>query len=110
MSNLYEPEIRTIDCPEPEWSACDVIKMALDLPEIAALNATEPSKKKLVSACVEMCGGLFNGFTCPYVSAAEQDRTFNYFAPTKNEIFSSSFKIMPSILIILVVFIFQKLF
>ena len=46
MSNLYEPEIRTIDCPEPEWSACDVIKMALDLPEIAALNATEPSKKK----------------------------------------------------------------
>ena len=93
-----------------ELDACDVAKMALEVPQIAALADTDQNKKELVSACEEVCGSLFNGFSCPYVSEAEQDRTFNYFAPTKNENFSNSFKIMPSILIILVVFIFQKLF
>ena len=70
-----------------ELDACDVAKIALEVPEIAALADSDQNKKELVSACVEACGSLFNGFSCPYVSEAEQDRTLNHFALAKMRCF-----------------------
>ena len=52
---------------------CKIAVDALNIPEVASLDASDASKQQLVEACELACGGY-----CP--SAAEQDRAICLFS------------------------------
>ena len=84
---------------------CQLAVDALEVPQVASLPESDDAKQQLVSACELACGG-----SCP--SAAEQDRTHDqyYLTSKKAKLITSPQKMMPSMLILLVIFIIQKLF
>ena len=82
---------------------CDFIVEAMKNPQVVSQSGY--SMQELVSGCKQVCPN----HAC---SSTEKDGAFDQFTFTYESItvISSPFKMMPSMLILLVIFIIQKLF